>query len=129
MLARASLVSPLLLITSLQPLYFLAITHSFAERRTNIPNILNSLRTLSITTGVVPPATSVYPVYLELGGEPRRRVFRTPCSLRCAFSLLFRTDERKDHRNRVSSMNPPYIPPPQFCSQVPSGRRSPAESP
>src|SRR5260221_4590084 len=106
MLARASVVSPLLLITSLQPLYFLAITHSFAQRRTNIPKILNSLRTLSITTGVLPPATSVYPVYFELGGEPRRWVFRTPRSLRCAFSLLFRTDERNDYLHTVSSMDP-----------------------
>src|SRR5258707_10575727 len=54
MLARASLVSPLLLITSLQPLYFLAITHSFAQRRTNIPNILNSLRTLLSPRGWYP---------------------------------------------------------------------------
>ena len=73
-LRQASLPStptPLLLITSLQPLYFHAITHSFAQRRTNISTILNSLRTLSITTGVVPPATAV---------------FRTPCPLCCAFS-------------------------------------------
>ncbi len=43
--------TPLFLITSLQTQHFHAITHSFAQRHTNIPTILNSLRTLSIATG------------------------------------------------------------------------------
>jgi hypothetical protein len=51
---RSNIATPLLPITSLQPLQFHAITHSFAQRRTNIPTILNSLRTLSIVTGVYP---------------------------------------------------------------------------
>jgi len=51
---RSNMPTPLLPITSLQPLQFHAITHSFAQRRTNIPTILNSLRTLSIVTGVYP---------------------------------------------------------------------------
>jgi hypothetical protein len=51
---RSSTPTPLLPITSLQPEQFHAITHSFAQWRTNIPTILNSLRTLSIVTGVYP---------------------------------------------------------------------------
>ena len=51
---RSNIATPLPPITSLQPLQFHAVTHSFAQRRTNIPTILNSLRTLSIVTGVYP---------------------------------------------------------------------------
>ncbi len=51
---RSNIASALLPITSLQPLRFHAITHSFVQRRTNVPTILNSLRTLSIVTGVYP---------------------------------------------------------------------------
>ena len=51
---RSNIASPLLPITSLQPLQFHTITHSLAQRRTNIRPILNSLRTLSIVTGVYP---------------------------------------------------------------------------
>jgi hypothetical protein len=46
--------TPLFLITSVQPQQFQAITHSFAQRRSAIPSILNSFRTLSIATGVAP---------------------------------------------------------------------------
>jgi hypothetical protein len=49
-----ALATPLFLITSLQPLYFHAITHSFAQRRAAIPFTPKSLRTLSIATGVYP---------------------------------------------------------------------------
>ena len=48
--------NPLFPITSLQTSHFHAITHSFAQRRTTIWPILNGFRTLSIATGVVPPA-------------------------------------------------------------------------
>ena len=48
--------TPLLPITSLQPSQFHAVTHSFAQRRTAISPILNSFHTLSIATGVYPPA-------------------------------------------------------------------------
>ena len=44
--------SPFPPITSLQPLQFHAITHSFAQRRSAIPSVLNSLRSLSIAMGV-----------------------------------------------------------------------------
>jgi len=47
-----ALATPLFLITSIQPLYFHAITHSFAQRRAAIPFTPKSLRTLSIVTGV-----------------------------------------------------------------------------
>jgi hypothetical protein len=43
---------PLLLITSLQPQYFPAITHSFAQWKSIIPRNINSLRTLSVVTEV-----------------------------------------------------------------------------
>jgi hypothetical protein len=48
------LLTPLLPITSLQPLHFHALTHSFAQRRAAIPFASKSLRTLSIATGVYP---------------------------------------------------------------------------
>jgi hypothetical protein len=51
---RPNMATPLLPITSLQTLQFHAVTHSFAQRQTNIPTILNSLRTLFIVTGVYP---------------------------------------------------------------------------
>ena len=53
------------LITSVQAQYFHELAHSFAQRRrANIP-VLNSLRTLSIATGVVPPV-SLYPYPIGL---------------------------------------------------------------
>jgi len=56
--------TPSFLITSLQPLQFQAITHSFAQRRSAILPVLNSFRTLSIATGVVPSGspTTHYPL-------------------------------------------------------------------
>jgi hypothetical protein len=48
--------NPLFPITSVQPSPFHAFTHSFAQRRATIYPILNSFRTLSIATAVVPPA-------------------------------------------------------------------------
>lgn len=53
------------LITSVQDQQFHKLTHSFAQRRhANFP-VLNSLRTLSIATGVVPPV-SLYPYPIGL---------------------------------------------------------------
>ncbi|MCU1239445.1 MAG: hypothetical protein JWO71_171 [Candidatus Acidoferrum typicum] len=49
--------SPFLLITSLQTQQFHAITHSFAQRDSSIFPIFNTLRTLLMSTGVVPPPT------------------------------------------------------------------------
>jgi len=46
--------TPLLFITSIQPQYFHAITHSFAQRQSTIPPNINSFRTLPVTTGVLP---------------------------------------------------------------------------
>src|SRR6266481_136228 len=57
MLASINRPSPFLPITSLQPQQFHTVTHSFAQRRSIIPSIFNSFRTLSIATGVVPPFT------------------------------------------------------------------------
>jgi len=82
-------VSHLFLITSLQTQQFHAITHSFMQRRTNIPTILNSLRTLSVATGVVPPCISP-------GSFPEGRVRKS-----------FRTHRQKDYRSGSSS-NPRY---------------------
>jgi hypothetical protein len=46
--------TPLPLVTSIQPQYFHAITHSFAQRQSAIPPSINSFRTLPVTTGVYP---------------------------------------------------------------------------
>jgi hypothetical protein len=46
--------TPLLLITYIQPPYFQAITHSFAQRQSTIPPNINSFRTLPVATGVHP---------------------------------------------------------------------------
>jgi hypothetical protein len=46
--------TPFLLITYIQAMYFHALTHSFARRRAAIPFAPKSLRTLSIATGVYP---------------------------------------------------------------------------
>jgi hypothetical protein len=71
-LDRLNALSPLPLITSPQPSHFHAITHSFAQRRPAKPCPLKRLRTLSITTGVYPPAL--------LRIQPRR-LFRWPTML------------------------------------------------
>ena len=55
-LDRLNPLSPLPLITSLQPLHFQALTHSFVQRRPAKPCPLKRLRTLSIATGVYPHA-------------------------------------------------------------------------
>ena len=44
--------TPLLLIIYIQPQYFHAITHSFAQRQSTIPPNINSFRTLLMSTGV-----------------------------------------------------------------------------
>src|SRR5467141_770993 len=54
MLARFKLTSPFPPIISLQPQHYHEIADSFGPRQPAIPSILNSLRTLSVTTGVVP---------------------------------------------------------------------------
>jgi hypothetical protein len=80
--------TPLLLITSLQPQQFHAITHSFAQRRAVIPCFSKSLRTLSITTGV----------YLEVAPDDKlsrlqaRQLFclhRPGASLPSLFALFY----------------------------------------
>src|SRR6266446_8697713 len=53
MLASINRPSPFPPIISLQPQRFHTVTHSFAQRRSAIPPIFNSFRTLSIATGVV----------------------------------------------------------------------------
>lgn len=58
MLDTQSLVNSFLLITSLQPKCFDELTHSFAQRRSAIPCIIKAFRTLSVVTGVVPPAAT-----------------------------------------------------------------------
>jgi len=55
-LDRLNPLSPLPLITSLQPLHFQALTRSFVQRRPAKPCPLKRLRTLSIATGVYPHA-------------------------------------------------------------------------
>src|SRR6266403_6324638 len=54
--SRRNLTSRFLLITSLQPERFHAITHSFPQRRSAIYCIFNSFRTLFIAIGVGTPA-------------------------------------------------------------------------
>ncbi len=68
-LDHLSALSPLPLITSLQPLRFHALTHSFAQRRPAKPCPLKRLRTLSITTGVVPPRCSGFSLDVSSGGQ------------------------------------------------------------
>src|SRR6266404_5950040 len=51
MLARTDRLTPFPLITSLQPQHFHTIAHSFAQRRSLIPSISNSFRTLLMLTG------------------------------------------------------------------------------
>src|SRR5882762_5914948 len=51
MLARTDRLTPFPLITSLQPQHFHTIAHSFAQRRSVIPSISNSFRTLLMLTG------------------------------------------------------------------------------
>src|SRR6266403_2290307 len=54
MLIALKISTPFLPITSLQPQYFQAVTHSFVRRRSTIPPVFNNFRTLSVATGVVP---------------------------------------------------------------------------
>src|SRR5712664_3838514 len=54
-ITRSDAATPLLPITSLQTQQFHAITHSFAQRQSNIPIISNALRPLSVATWVAPP--------------------------------------------------------------------------
>jgi hypothetical protein len=61
--------SPLPPITSLQPLQFHAITHSFEQRRPAKPCPLKSLHTLSITTGVAPPRCSGFSLEVSSVGQ------------------------------------------------------------
>jgi hypothetical protein len=68
-LDRLKALSPLPLITSLQPLHFHAITHSFAQRRPAKPCPLKRLRTLSITTGVYPLHCSEFSPNVCSGGQ------------------------------------------------------------
>src|SRR6266478_2678345 len=58
MLGSINRLSPFLPITSLQPQQFHTVTHSFPQRRSAISSVLNSFRTLSIATGVVPHSHS-----------------------------------------------------------------------
>ncbi len=53
----SSMLTPLLLITSLQPQQFHTITHSFAQRESAIPSIFNSFHTLLMLIGGGTPFT------------------------------------------------------------------------
>jgi hypothetical protein len=86
---RSSTPTPLLPITSLQTQQFHTITHSFVQRRTNIPTILNSLRTLSIVTGVYP----LRPLFTLLALSPEGSVEEC-CALRALCVALFPTNPR-----------------------------------
>ena len=77
--------TPLLPITSIQPLYFHTIAHSFAPRRHLIPSILNSFRTLF-------PLTAI-------------SFFRPPSCVPLIFSPVSRL------KSRVSSHLPPLWKP------------------
>ena len=66
--------TPFPLITSLQILQFHAITHSFAQRRTSIYPVLNSFRTLSIATGVVPPCRANVSTSTSRSPSTRRKL-------------------------------------------------------
>src|ERR1700739_3138022 len=97
MLARRFLVSPFPLITSPQPLYFHAITHPFTQRHATIPSVINSLRTLSIATGVYYPLALLA---LSLEGSIRGRRATSPApnlepSSRSRARKSFRTNHRK----------------------------------
>src|SRR5712671_435849 len=54
MLVDSELPTPFFPITSPQPQYFQAITHSFVRRRSTISPVFNNFPTLSVATGVVP---------------------------------------------------------------------------
>jgi hypothetical protein len=65
-ITRSDAATPFLPITSLQTQQFHAITHSFAQRQSNIPIISNALRPLSVATWVAPPFHSnASPVSLQ----------------------------------------------------------------
>jgi hypothetical protein len=51
---ESAITTPLFLITSMQPLCFHVIAHSFPQRRDAISHTFNNLRTLSIAAGVYP---------------------------------------------------------------------------
>jgi hypothetical protein len=70
-----AITTPLFLITSIQPLYFHTIVHSFAQPRATISHAFNSLRTLSIAKG------SATPLALSGVGQGSTLSFR-PCPLR-----------------------------------------------
>jgi hypothetical protein len=63
MSASINYVNPFSAITSLQPQHCHEITHSFAQRQSTISSILNSFRTLSVATGLVPP--SLFPTHVR----------------------------------------------------------------
>ena len=74
--------NPLFPITSLQDKRFHEVTHSFAQRRTTIYPILNSFRTLSIATGVVPLGGANISTSTSTSSATRRepRIARMRCS-------------------------------------------------
>src|SRR6267143_5369321 len=84
MLASINRPSPFLPITSLQPQHYHAITHSFAQRRSTISSVLNSFRTLSIATGVVPRFT-----LSRVGEGPALPPSNTHALLRPPFVFIF----------------------------------------
>ena len=84
-----AITTPLFLITSLQPLCFHMIAHSFKQRRSAIRRAFNNLHTLSIATGGGTPRNS-YSSLLRLCVSVS--LWQIPCSqqLAASYSALFR---------------------------------------
>ncbi|SRR6266404_3878784 len=92
MLARRNLASSFLPITSLQPQWFHAITHSFAQRRHAIPPILNSFRTLLPLTAISFFATHFHAFARFLSSiQPQLSSFQSLGASLRLFTLFFRT--------------------------------------
>jgi len=81
------MLTPFLLITSLQAKQFHVLAHSFAQRRAAIPFTRKSLRTLPVATGVYTPSNSKSSRYsLCLGGKSILFILLPPLS--SLFALL-----------------------------------------
>ena len=91
MLAQTSRPSLFLPMTSLQLQHYHGITQSFSQRQPSIPRILNSFRTLSIATGVVPSRIKT------------PSVLRSQCPLCCASSACI-CPSAPSHAPRAASI-------------------------
>ena len=72
---RSSTLTPLPLITSLQPQQFHTITHSFAQRESTISSVLNTFRTLLMSIGGGTPQLALRRVCFKRG-----RRYSFPCA-------------------------------------------------